>query len=575
MKKIAPPRLPAYDEKDEKLIHRLSRYLNDVIEIFSASPDQMEKVNVFLEVAKLRNEDAGKIIKNGWCGKAIGGRYKSNKITQFIKNNFAFCWKKKWFILSEEGIGYTNEYNQKEFRDILFYDTTLRVRFGMKSGDEDTAIVLFTSSRKLKLKVDTTFEMFDWLQALAESISRSPYCKINRYTSFCPITSGNMAESYINAHKYYEDLANDLEKAEHEIYITDWWMSPEVYLKRPIPVDAEGRPTSITYRLDQILFRAAQRGCKIFILLYREFEHALPNKSAYTQQRLMDLHANIEVVRHPGDLIFLWSHHEKIVVIDQHLVYLGGLDLCYGRYDMDNYPLCEPNTTPGHIYFPGQDYSNVRIKDFSNVDQFDLTLIDRNTTPRMPWRDIAVKLQGPVTKHVTRHFIQYWNFAKSDLEGNDRKNFLMKKNFEIENGKQKKPKPKYNASSIVKKVIAEKHERQEKEREQRDEEEIPEAFEKLINTPEGNNTPLRNSFADRKNSSDKPFLQERTSGQLRAASTDVAPTRKLFERSGSVSEAFAGPVGKAVAERQSIVPGQEKTPGGDYLRSSSGVARRK
>lgn len=29
----------------------------------------------------------------------------------------------------------------------------------------------------------------------------------------------------------------------------------------------------------------------------------------------------------------MWSHHEKIVVIDQKIAYIGGLDLCYGRYD--------------------------------------------------------------------------------------------------------------------------------------------------------------------------------------------------------------------------------------------------
>lgn len=38
----------------------------------------------------------------------------------------------------------------------------------------------------------------------------------------------------------------------------------------------------------------------------------------------------------------LWSHHEKSVVIDQSIGYLGGLDLCYGRYDNDSYQLREP-----------------------------------------------------------------------------------------------------------------------------------------------------------------------------------------------------------------------------------------
>ena len=86
---------------------------------------------------------------------------------------------------------------------------------------------------------------------------------------------------------------------------------------------------------------------------------------------------------------------------------MGGLDLCYGRYDLDNYPLNEPGNDANGIFFPGQDYSNVRIKDFANVGQYDLCLIDPLEQPRMPWRDIAIKVKGLITKDITRHFIQY------------------------------------------------------------------------------------------------------------------------------------------------------------------------
>jgi len=46
------------------------------------------------------------------------------------------------------------------------------------------------------------------------------------------------------------------------------------------------------------------------------------------------------VIRHPDHVagsnrVLLWAHHEKIVVIDQKTAFLGGLDLCYGRWDDD------------------------------------------------------------------------------------------------------------------------------------------------------------------------------------------------------------------------------------------------
>ena len=35
------------------------------------------------------------------------------------------------------------------------------------------------------------------------------------------------------------------------------------------------------------------------------------------------------------DGVLIWSHHEKCVVIDQSVVYMGGIDLCFGRWDDD------------------------------------------------------------------------------------------------------------------------------------------------------------------------------------------------------------------------------------------------
>ena len=51
-----------------------------------------------------------------------------------------------------------------------------------------------------------------------------------------------------------------------------------------------------------------------------------------------DFRSNIKVMRHPDHAPILqastifWAHHEKIVVVDQSLAFVGGLDLCYGRW---------------------------------------------------------------------------------------------------------------------------------------------------------------------------------------------------------------------------------------------------
>ncbi|CAF5136069.1 unnamed protein product, partial [Rotaria sp. Silwood1] len=45
------------------------------------------------------------------------------------------------------------------------------------------------------------------------------------------------------------------------------------------------------------------------------------------------------VIRHPDHYprggVFLWSHHEKTVIIDQKIAFVGGIDLWFGRWDDD------------------------------------------------------------------------------------------------------------------------------------------------------------------------------------------------------------------------------------------------
>ena len=70
---------------------------------------------------------------------------------------------------------------------------------------------------------------------------------------------------------------------------------------------------------------------------------ALGIGSFYSKSQLMK-HANIKVLRHPDAVkggTILWSHHEKTVVIDQSIAFVGGIDLCYGRWDTREHRLTD------------------------------------------------------------------------------------------------------------------------------------------------------------------------------------------------------------------------------------------
>lgn len=416
--------LPKLAEKNDDLLVKTADLLDIMafkIRGINVSEKDKELIQAFLEDIPLRDCGYGFITKASHGLKRMGGRHRANKFAQFIKKHLFKCWQERVFVLNSEGLAYINKFGSRKIQDSVFFDRTLRISHGQAATDEKFGIVIETSSRRLKMKLRSLVEVYVWLDAFAYTIKCNRYCKPTPYGSFAPQCEKNCAKWYINGEDYFSNIADDIENATSKIYITDWWLSPELVLKRPYrKVDGKWDDT---YRLDSVLKRAAQRGCKVYVLLYKEFEHALPNMSLHSKNTLMDLHPNIEVMRHPGDFLFLWSHHEKMVVIDHMITYMGGLDLCFGRYDTDAYSLKDAGDGVNEIYFPGQDYNNVREKDFRNVNKHMLTLIDKNSTPRMPWRDIAIRLEGEVVRDTARHFIQYWNYAKRDLaERKDNKN---------------------------------------------------------------------------------------------------------------------------------------------------------
>lgn len=62
-----------------------------------------------------------------------------------------------------------------------------------------------------------------------------------------------------------------IERARESIWILDWWLSPELYLRRPPAKNQQ-------YRLDRMLHAAAERGVKIKIIVYKEVTQALTRK---------------------------------------------------------------------------------------------------------------------------------------------------------------------------------------------------------------------------------------------------------------------------------------------------------
>ncbi|KDQ10874.1 hypothetical protein BOTBODRAFT_471421 [Botryobasidium botryosum FD-172 SS1] len=233
----------------------------------------------------------------------------------------------------------------------------------------------------------------------------------HRFNSFAAQRQDCVVKWHICGHDYFYALSEMLDSAQEAIFIMDWWLSPELYLRRP-PVDHE------EWRLDRLLKRKAEQGVKIYVIVYKEVTQVLPMSSHHTKNALEELHANIAVMRHPDHIgsdssVTLWSHHEKVVVVDNKKACIGGLDACFGRWDTQTHPLADAHPTEFfNTLFPGQDYNNCRVLDFKEVDNYLSNHISTLETGRMPWQDVHMTLTGTVVLDIAQHFIERWNEVK-------------------------------------------------------------------------------------------------------------------------------------------------------------------
>ncbi|KAF5327400.1 hypothetical protein D9619_004077 [Psilocybe cf. subviscida] len=229
--------------------------------------------------------------------------------------------------------------------------------------------------------------------------------KGHRYESFAAERAGHAAKWHVDGHDYMWALSEMIDKAREVIFITDWWLTPELYLRRPPAYFPE-------WRLDRLLQRKAEQGVKIHVIVSKEVTQTMNMSSKHTKAKA--LHPNITCLRHPEmNSAQSWSHHEKIVVVDNQYAAIGGLDLCFGRWDTHTHPLADVHPTDfSKTLFPGQDYNNARIMSFEKVYDYASNALSILDNARMPWHDVHMTFEGPAVLDISQHFVERWNEIK-------------------------------------------------------------------------------------------------------------------------------------------------------------------
>lgn len=171
-------------------------------------------------------------------------------------------------------------------------------------------------------------------------------------SAFAPKRSGNKVRFFTTGEDYYKDLAKEIAKAETSIFITGWQVNYDVTL--------DGKQT-----LWECLYNAlkAHSSLKVFVMPWLSPAASVGTHDFETMLAVFQLNAGLKVPRafctpaiQQSDMKGLgstFSHHQKCVVIDNKIGYVGGIDLAYGRRDDNNFSLDASDRKGNDAYNPG------------------------------------------------------------------------------------------------------------------------------------------------------------------------------------------------------------------------------
>ncbi|KAF9171276.1 Phospholipase D1 [Mortierella sp. AD011] len=396
----------AFDPKAApKLTREFQIFLQEMVRYAMYLPDA-ERMCKFLELSALtlaHVPDGGYQGKEGYLTVVKQKRLMDEgPLTNAVKKVYRKPVS-KYFIVRDSFIIVAASHKNTEIQDVILLDSTFQATKCPRHIHTPHSFDIVNSELKFHVRAKSDHRRRQFIESIRKmpSLWKEP----KRFNSFAPVRENASAQWLVDGRDYFWNVSKAMEMAKETIYILDWMLSPETLLRRH-------QRDGVDWSLMGILERKAKEGIKIYIVMYSEVEAAMHLASLRAKKLLRKLcPENIWVQRHGPNLkTAWWAHHEKLVVIDNMIAFIGGLDLCFGRWDTAEHTLIDlEDKGLGHRW-PGQDYSNPRIRDFFDLSKPELDSLNRTENPRMPWHDVGLQILGQPSRDVARHFIQRWNF---------------------------------------------------------------------------------------------------------------------------------------------------------------------
>ncbi|EEE68649.1 hypothetical protein OsJ_27225 [Oryza sativa Japonica Group] len=193
----------------------------------------------------------------------------------------------------------------------------------------------------------------------------------------------------------WEDVFDAVANARSLVYIAGWSVSTDVALVRD--------PRRPAQTLGHLL--KSKAGERVAVLLLVWDDRAATGLGAARRDGRMGAArgedtasyfrgTGVHCVVCPRDAVF--THHQKAVVADGPrglVAFLGGIDLCGGRYDTQEHPLFRTLATAHRDDFHQPSFPGASVA---------------KGGPREPWHDVHCRIEGPAAWDVLDNFEQRW-----------------------------------------------------------------------------------------------------------------------------------------------------------------------
>uniref|UniRef100_W5N7K7 Phospholipase D2 n=1 Tax=Lepisosteus oculatus TaxID=7918 RepID=W5N7K7_LEPOC len=354
-------------------------------------------------------------VKEGFILKRSGG-HRILGLNCFGHHQFCYRWSRRWLVVKDSFLLYMKpEAGVISF--VLLFDPEFKVQVGRCYTDTKYGVCIQNFTRTLVIKCSSYRQAQWWSHEIHRLSEPCEFLQTHRFDSFAPPREDTLARWYINGREYFADVAQALEQAREEIFITDWWLSPEIYLKRPA--------TSHYWRLDQILKRKAVRTSGVTLGSGSGWGQALGQTGLDAGTVLLLGWCGVrlgsgldwgQVLGQAGVKLVLGSGLDWVSLSQSGDVVdspgeSNPVPETQGSVS-DQRQVSPEDLTDNTRLWLGKDYSNFITKDWVQLDRPFEDNIDRTVVPRMPWRDMAAVVHGKAARDLSRHFIQRWNFTK-------------------------------------------------------------------------------------------------------------------------------------------------------------------